>query len=126
MADWYTRTDVTLLTSRFEGVPFVVFEAMAMRHPVVATDVGATHEILDESSGFLVRDRADISAFVGFLLRLERDPALRRRMGDAARRRVVARFGVERMAEDHASLYRDLVDQYLDEVLFQRMEACPV
>jgi glycosyltransferase involved in cell wall biosynthesis len=125
MADWYTRTDVTLLTSRFEGVPFVVFEAMAMRHPVVAPDVGSIREILDESSGFLVRDRTDVSAFVGSLLRLERDPALRRRMGDAARRRVVAELGVERMAADHESLYRELADQYLDEVLFQRMKACP-
>jgi glycosyltransferase involved in cell wall biosynthesis len=126
MAGWYARTDVTLLTSRFEGLPFVVFEAMAMRHPVVAADVGGTHEILDDGSGFLVRDRTDISAFVGFLLRLERDPALRRRMGDVARRKVVAELGVERMAADHESLYRGLVDRYLDEVLFQRVEACPV
>jgi hypothetical protein len=29
------------------------------------------------------------------------------------------------MAADHELLYRELADQYLDEVLFQRMKACP-
>lgn len=114
MAPWYAQTDVTLLTSRFEGLPFVVFEAMAMRRPVVSPDVGGTHEILDEGSGFLVRDRTDVSAYVEFLLRLERDPGLRRSMGDAGRRKVVADLGVETMAIAHASLYRELVDQYLE------------
>jgi len=48
MRDWYRATDVVLLTSRFEGMPVVAFEAMACARPMVAPDVGGTRELVED------------------------------------------------------------------------------
>lgn len=109
MPPWYAATDVTLLTSRYEGVPLAIYEAMAMERPVVVADVGGTAEVVDDTVGFLIRDRDDADAYAGALLELESDPGLRRRMGVVARESALAEFPIEAMARRHESLYEALV-----------------
>jgi glycosyltransferase involved in cell wall biosynthesis len=46
LATWYAAADLLLLTSRREGRPNVVLEALASGRPVLATDAGGTAEIL--------------------------------------------------------------------------------
>ena len=50
----YSSIDMLLLTSDTEGTPRCVLEAMAAGIPVIATDVGGLHEIIDGSNGILV------------------------------------------------------------------------
>lgn len=50
----YAMSDVFLLTSKAEGLGLPVMEAMASGLPVVATDTGAIHELLEDNKGFLV------------------------------------------------------------------------
>jgi len=57
LADWYRAADCLLLTSRREGRPNVVLEALASGCPVVATDAGGTGELLRGLDGALVRSR---------------------------------------------------------------------
>lgn len=109
MAPWYRATDATLLTSCFEGMPFVVFESLGMERPVVVPDVGGTRELVDDQVGFLVARHDDVDAYVNALLALERTPALRAALGAAGRRRIVDGYTVAHMADAHAGLYRRLV-----------------
>lgn len=109
MPGWYAGTDVALLTSRFEGVPLVAYEAMAMGRPVVAADVGAVRELIDEATGFVVEPRDSVDGYVAALLALEADPGWRQRLGEEGRRRVMSRFTVEGMAQAHERLYTRLV-----------------
>ena len=109
LAGWYQATRATLLTSRFEGIPLVVYEAMAMQRPVVAAAVNGTHEVLDAECGFLIQPRDSVPAYVAALLRLEREPGLTESQGETGRRRILAHFTVEHMATGHAVLYRQLV-----------------
>jgi glycosyltransferase involved in cell wall biosynthesis len=75
-----------------EGHPRVVLEALAAGLPVITTDRGAIAEtVVDGSSGFVLDD-PEPEALADRLLRLLRDPALRQRMGDAARARYAERF----------------------------------
>jgi len=75
-----------------EGHPRVVLEAMSAGLPVVTTDRGAIAEtVVDGESGFVLRDPVP-EELADRLLRLLRDEALRRRMGEAARRRYLAEF----------------------------------
>lgn len=79
--------DIFLLTSDHEGMPNVVLEAMAAGVPCVSTRVNAVGDILRQGeTGFL----ADFHAadLAGCVERLARDPALRRRIGAAARAHV--------------------------------------
>lgn len=54
VADWMNAADVLCLPSHSEGYPNVLVEALACGTPVVATDVGGTREIVDESNGLVV------------------------------------------------------------------------
>jgi len=91
------RADVVALACRrtqdgdVDGLPIVLMEGMAAGKAVVSCPVGAIPELIeDEVSGLLIpQDRPDLLARA--LLRLERDPELRARLGAAARARVAAR-----------------------------------
>ncbi|ADZ71459.1 glycosyltransferase [Polymorphum gilvum] len=93
-----------LSTSRWEGMPMAVLEAMSEGLPVVATDVVGNRDVVaGEVSGLLFATE-NAAAGAAAIRRLA-DPALRARLGAAARRVVEERFSVTRMAERTADLY---------------------
>jgi glycosyltransferase involved in cell wall biosynthesis len=103
-----TAFDVFALSSKSEGLPLVVPEAMASGLPVVSTAVGGIPGVVDEGeTGFLtavgeteLRDR---------LKRLVDDPARARAMGARAREVALERYSAERMTDDYMALYERAV-----------------
>ncbi len=88
----YAAADVVVCASDFESFGRVNVEAMACGVSVVSTDVGGTREtVQDGITGFLVPPRQP-AALAERVLRLLRDPALRAKMGQAARQHVLAHF----------------------------------
>ena len=67
--------DVFLYTSLGDGMPRVLISAGASGMPVVAPDVGGIHELIDDQTGWLVRDRNDVHAFVSALRLVRAAPA---------------------------------------------------
>jgi len=112
MPQWYKATAATLLTSRFEGLPYVIYEAMAMERPVIVSNVGANAELVDQATGFLIEDRTNVDAYVNAITALERDPALHAAMSTAARRKLSSAFSLEQMAHEHEALYHRLAGAY--------------
>ncbi|HEU5318364.1 MAG TPA: glycosyltransferase family 4 protein [Chloroflexota bacterium] len=101
--------DIFLLTSRFEGLPYAVIEALAAGTPVVATDVSGTRDVVrHERTGYLAPP-GDAGALAAYVLRLLGDPDLRRRLGAAGRADVLERFSIERMVDQTAALYATLL-----------------
>jgi phosphatidyl-myo-inositol dimannoside synthase len=87
-----------------EGYGIVFLEAAACGVPAVAGRSGGAHEaVVDGQTGYVVEPR-DVSAVRSTLDRLLRDDALRRRLGDAARRRAVAELSFEALAARLAPL----------------------
>jgi glycosyltransferase involved in cell wall biosynthesis len=102
------EADALVLPSWIEGLPLVVLEAMAQAKPVVATAVGGTPEaVVDGETGLLVAPR-DVPALTGALERLLRDEELRRRLGEAGRRRVEAHFSANAMTRRILEIYAEL------------------
>jgi glycosyltransferase involved in cell wall biosynthesis len=97
-----------ILPSHMEGLPNAVLEAMAAGLPVIATAVGGVPELVaDRVTGILVPPRAPAALAVA-IRELAGDPALRRRMGAAARR-AAERSGVDVCAARHETVYRTLL-----------------
>lgn len=81
-----------------EGIPVALMEPMAFGIPVVSTDAGGILELLEGSAGLVVPQR-DAEALASAIERLLTDVDLRRRIGQAGRRRIEERFAVERVVD---------------------------
>jgi glycosyltransferase involved in cell wall biosynthesis len=101
----YAAMDVHVISSVREGTTTTALEAMATGLPIVASDVGAVHEVVgDGQTGLLVpaRDPAELAKAISALLR---DATWRGRLGSRGRRAVEQRFSAERCAELHLRLF---------------------
>lgn len=96
--------DLYANSSVHEGISLTILEAMAAGLPVVATAVGGTPEILDATCGRLVPSR-DPGALAAALGELASQAELRHSLGVAARRRVEARFTIDRMVAEYRETY---------------------
>jgi glycosyltransferase involved in cell wall biosynthesis len=74
--------------STYEGFGLVLLEAMSQRMAVVTTPVGCAPTLVKDGTNALMVPVRDPDASAAAVERLIDDPALRRRMGDAARRSV--------------------------------------
>jgi glycosyltransferase involved in cell wall biosynthesis len=92
-----------------EGFGLVVLEAMAWAKPIVASRVISIPEIIADGRTGLVVPPGDVDALRAALLRLRREPGLAARLGAAAHREVVERFGVGRMVDDTARVYDEVL-----------------
>jgi glycosyltransferase involved in cell wall biosynthesis len=97
--------DLFAMSSVTEGLGTSLLDAMACSRAIVATRTGGIPEIVEDGvNGVLVppRDHAEMAKAI---VRLLNDGALRKKMGDAGFARVQARFTVERMVAETASVY---------------------
>jgi glycosyltransferase involved in cell wall biosynthesis len=99
--------DVFVLASvpRSEGAPTAIGEAMMMELPVVATDVGAVREVVDDGRTGLVVPPLDAEALVGAILRLAGAPEARASFGNRGRPVAVERFSADVCARVHLEAY---------------------
>jgi len=107
VAELLPALDVFAMSSvpRSEGMPTSILEAMGCAIPVVATDVGAVaEEVEDGATGFVVAP-LDGHALAAALDRLAADAGLRARLGAAGRARVLEHFGLERVVGNRRRAY---------------------
>jgi glycosyltransferase involved in cell wall biosynthesis len=99
---WLAAADVVVVPSRWEGLAYVVLEAMAAGRPVVATDVAGMGEALGDTG--LVVPPEDPTALAAALSR-----ALTQAHGAGARERVERLYDVRRSTQAMAELYAELL-----------------
>jgi glycosyltransferase involved in cell wall biosynthesis len=97
--------DVQVVCSRAEPFGLATLEGMARGRPVVATAAGGSPEIIRDGVDGLLVPPDDPEALARSLDRLLGDPALRRRLGEAARRRVAADFSLAAMLDRVEAVY---------------------
>jgi len=101
--------DVFWLGSEFEGMSNSLMEAMAVGLPCVASDIPPNRELITNGENGFLAPLGDSVAFAQFTARIFDDPEQAGRIGEAARKRMRTEFTAERMIEQHAALYRELV-----------------
>jgi glycosyltransferase involved in cell wall biosynthesis len=101
-------------TERDEAAPLVLPQAMACARPVVASRTGGITEVIGESgeNGMLVPP-GDVPALAQAMRTLLGDEGLRRRLGEAARGRVLAEYTIERMTERTLAVYEIARNRFL-------------
>jgi glycosyltransferase involved in cell wall biosynthesis len=113
ISGWQTReavyaslsvADIFVMPSLWEGMPLALIEAQAAGLPAVVSDVvGNRDVVIDGETGFVCKDDQDL---LQTTRRLIEDPALRLKMGRAARERALSRFSVERMHRELMAAYQ--------------------
>ncbi len=109
----YSKNEIAVLPSLYEGFGFPAAEAMACELPVLTTTAGALPEVVGEhmKTGYLVppRDAHAIAEGIDFLLD---NPDLRREMGKAARKRVLEVFTWENAAHELVAMYEEVINAH--------------
>ncbi|HVG44323.1 MAG TPA: glycosyltransferase, partial [Longimicrobium sp.] len=96
--------DVLAVPSHWEGFGLVAAEALAAGVPVVAADASSLPEIVRDGREGLLVPPGDVDALAAALVRLGRDPAERRRMGEAGPSRVATAFSLDGMIDRYEAL----------------------
>ncbi len=105
LAEVYTDADLFALSSRWEGLPYVILEAMAYGLPVVATSVDGVPEAVEDGVTGVLVPPGDPKPLGREIVGLLRDKDERQAMGAAART-AVERFEVGKMVDKTVRLYR--------------------
>lgn len=105
---WLTAFHLFAMTSRKEGMPNAIMEAMVLGLPVVATDAGGCRELVREGETGYIVAIDDATALAQRWLTLADDAELRARM--SARAQVVmADYSLERMAQRYHEVYEQIM-----------------
>jgi glycosyltransferase involved in cell wall biosynthesis len=106
---YFAAFDVFVLSSRTEGTPMVLLEAMSYQLPIVATAVGGIPDVLDREQALLV-ERANPAALASAIASVFSDPAASRQRAQKAQARLTA-FAPEPWLRSYESLYRQLASR---------------
>lgn len=105
--DLLGASDVFALSSKIEGLPISMLEAMAAGLPVVVPDVGDIRTVVGTDCGIVVPP-GDSEALAAALNRVIDDPRLRQRLGEAGRAKVETDHSEEAWLKQMRDLYREL------------------
>ena len=103
-----SRLSVVVMTSRWEGLPYLPLEAMWSGVPVVATNVGALSEIIENRKSGLLVDNRSAHGLARAVVRLTEDLAFREHVVKEGRNRVREMFSEERMLRKIFEVYRQV------------------
>jgi glycosyltransferase involved in cell wall biosynthesis len=106
---FYPALDIVALTSRNEGTPLTLIEAMANARPVIATLVGGVVDLVGDERGVGVRPY-DVDAFAARLGELIKDKSLRDKLGRRGFEFVQQNYRKERLLKDIEDLYGELAN----------------
>ena len=104
-------SDSTLLmiTSAYEGLALVSFEAMAVGTPQISADVGGQGELITPETGILIRNGVgEVARYARAALELLDDPTRRTRMAAVGKERMRSRFTAENAVKKYAAIFEEL------------------
>jgi glycosyltransferase involved in cell wall biosynthesis len=108
----YSAADVGLLVSHTEGFSNSLIEGMAAGLPMIATRVGGNTDALDDGkTGYLVEPRAP-EELANAILALAGMPEMRKRIGLAARQKVLDQFSLSACVDQYERLWRGANDRH--------------
>ncbi|KAA0236396.1 MAG: D-inositol-3-phosphate glycosyltransferase [Acidimicrobiales bacterium] len=107
--DELNAADVVALSSRWEGSPLVVAEALQLAKPVVSTAVGAIPEVVTDGVTGRLCPVDDPDCMARCIIEVLDDPQGARSLGRAGREKARSRFGTERLVREVEAVYCEVL-----------------
>jgi glycosyltransferase involved in cell wall biosynthesis len=109
VALWLRASDLFALTSPSEGFSCSLLEAMAVGLASVVTRIPANQQLVDDSVHGLSVPVADEAAIAQAFMALFGDAAMRRKMGAAARQRIIEKYSTGKVVERYEALFTEML-----------------
>lgn len=110
IADLLPAADVFLLPSDHESFGLAALEAMSCGVPVVASNVGGLHEVIDHNETGYLCNPVDVDCMAKIILGLFADEDKRRSIGFKAREKAKRDFGKDKIVNQYLKLYNELLE----------------
>ncbi len=104
-------SDIFVLSSLWEGLPVSVMEAMALKKPIIATNVGGILELIQDNKTGLLVPSANPVALADAIERLLNNPQMIPEMGRNAKEFIEKNYTIEKMVDSIESLYIDFLEE---------------
>ncbi len=110
----FAEVDIAILPTwgkwRMEGCPVALLEAMACGKACIATDIPGSRDIIENGKNGILVPPENADALAAAITRLMSDQDLRRRIGQAARKRIEEHFSIEKEVALHEALYSEILN----------------
>ncbi len=106
--EFIDNLSIFVLTSRWEGCPNVILEAMCLGKPIVATAVGGTTDLIEDGKEGLLIPSENVSQCAQSILKLIKNPSLQCELSSNAKIKVLQKFSMKSMLESYIKLYESL------------------
>ena len=110
IADYLSVSSLYLSTSRWEGLPLGLLEAISLGIPIVASDIVGNNEVVENGINGFLFDLNNIETAVNSILKLYNDKELRKRFSIAAKSSFVNKFSAEIMANNSSAFFKKIVN----------------
>lgn len=103
--DYIDRFDIAMLLSKWEGFGLALVEYMLAGKPVIANNVDAIPEIVEDKKTGIIINKNDIREIVEAVVRIVDDQEFRKFLIKNSKNKVYERYDVRRVVKDHSDLY---------------------
>lgn len=109
---WLSAMDIYMMTSKFEGLPIALLEAMSMECAVVTTDAGGIKEVIRNGADGLMCQVDEYRQLEVYIESLIQDRGRIPEFGKAARKRILEQFSLEKMIRRVEQVYLQVTETH--------------
>ncbi|MCR4286839.1 MAG: glycosyltransferase, partial [Deltaproteobacteria bacterium] len=103
--EYISQLDIFIMPSLHEGLPYALLEAMFLRVPVIASNVGGIKEILENNVDSILIEPSNPEVMADAIRGLVENKDLRKRLKENAFKKVAEKFTIGKMASEYLRVY---------------------
>ena len=106
----FAVADIYLMpTTRQEGLPLTILEAMANGLPVIASDIGGISQVIEDGGGGLLVKPGNVSELINAIRILKNDEGMRLKLSKTARKTIEDKYSKERMVDETLAVFASVI-----------------
>ena len=107
----YLKSQIFICSSRFEGLPTVILEAMACETPIVSTNVGGIPELIEDGfNGYLYKP-LDLDKAADRICQLLKHPEIQKTFAKRSKEIIDKKFSWKKIGSQNTQIYRKILNE---------------